>query len=204
MKVKIGKYPSRLTCNIHTRLMKSRYGADWPSAQTPFEKAVEKLEDVIQSIYQVPNWVLDRRERKVQVRIDPSDTFSMDETLSHVIFPMLRQLQGTKHGSPHVDDDDVPEHLKRSATGQVEDPSEIDDNWHARWEWVLSEMIWAFEQSAAGDWEMQYCEFEECSEDDTPPGLRMTKNDVEGKTKHHARMVNGHRLFGKYYQNLWD
>jgi hypothetical protein len=28
--------------------------------------------------------------------------------------------------------------------------------------------------------------------------------DIEGYQKHHNRINNGTRLFGKYYRNLWD
>jgi hypothetical protein len=30
------------------------------------------------------------------------------------------------------------------------------------------------------------------------------KFDIEGYQKHHDRINNGTRLFGKYYKNLWD
>jgi len=30
------------------------------------------------------------------------------------------------------------------------------------------------------------------------------KWDTDGANAHQARMSNGFRLFGKYYENLWD
>ena len=35
------------------------------------------------------NWVESKRKRKIQVRIDKYDTWSMDVTLSYIIIPML-------------------------------------------------------------------------------------------------------------------
>ena len=47
-----------------------------------------------------------RGERKLKVRIDDYDTWSMDHTLAYIILPMLKQLRDTKHGSGYVDDED--------------------------------------------------------------------------------------------------
>ena len=52
MKIKIGNYPSRLTCDIHTRHMEKKYGfmyADINKAPTPtrFDNFVEGIEGSI-------------------------------------------------------------------------------------------------------------------------------------------------------------
>ena len=57
------------------------------------------------------NEPVERPDRDIQVQIDPWDTWSMDHTLAHIILPMLKQLRNTKHGSPNVDNTDVPEYL---------------------------------------------------------------------------------------------
>ena len=58
MKVYIGDYPNRLTCNIHTRYMDKKYGyVDWPEEQTRFERSLELFEDAVQSVYNVFNWI---------------------------------------------------------------------------------------------------------------------------------------------------
>ena len=54
-------------------------------------------------------------KKRISVRIDRYDTWNMDYTLSHIILPMLKQLNETKHGAPYVDDEDVPEHLRSTA-----------------------------------------------------------------------------------------
>ena len=46
------------------------------------------------------DWFYSKNERKVKVRIDEYDTWSMDHTLALIILPMLKQLKATKHGSP--------------------------------------------------------------------------------------------------------
>lgn len=125
-------------------------------------------------------------DRKVKVKVHDYDTWNMDQTLAYIIHPMLIQLKKTKHGSPNVDDEDVPAHLHRPA-GLKE--WETDDNWHHRWNWVLEEMIWAFETSIKD---------EPCFVDDN--GVV----DLEGSEKYYKQRANGFRLFGKYYQGLWD
>jgi hypothetical protein len=197
MKVKIGSYPSRLTCDIHKNLMQRRYGFDWPCKQTRFENFIEKLDDFIQICYKPINHFLDKRTQKIKVKIDSWDTWSMDHTLAHIIVPMLKQLKEDKHGAPYVDMTDRPKDLQC-----YKEPEDYDtDKFHFEaWDWVMDEMIWAFEQKTI-DWEDQYysCLF------------RMDKGpndtfaiDREGMKKHQERMSNGFRLFGKYYEGLWD
>ncbi len=146
-----------------------------------------------------------KRERKVSVHIDRSDVWNMDHTLALIVVPMLKMLKEDKHGSPYVDNDDVPDHLHDTQTGFSYD---TDENHHARWVWVLDEMIWAFEQHASSEWELQYYSGEtDLKIDDT--GLMYEgpdhtfKVDYDGMTAHRARMKNGLRLFAKYYDGLW-
>ena len=206
MKVKIGKYPTRLRCEIHTDYMNKKYGfADWPTEQSKKENFLEKLEDAIQSFYNILNRIyFDRLEQKVKVKIDRWDTWSMDHTLAPIIVPMLKQLKETKHGAPFVDDEDVPAELMAKYADEKGDLDTgcTDSNWFKRWDWVLDEMIWAFEQKAADDWEAQYYKFED--DPSATLGVRCVWSDDEGRKKHQARMSNGFRLFGKYYEALWD
>lgn len=205
MKVKIGPYPSRLTANFHTNYMQKRYGYHkWPE-QTTFENFLEKLEDIVQTMYSPINYFLDKRSQKINVKIDPWDTWGMDHTLAYIVVPMLKQLKETKHGAPVVDNEDVPEEL-RMPDGWYEEKykhnGETDPNFFKRWDWVMDEMIWAFEQKTI-DWEEQY--YGEWVEDESKlfGGYHINADD-EGRKAHHERMVNGFRLFGKYYECLWD
>ena len=161
-------------------------------------------------LYRLLKWIDSKKKRRVQIRIDKYDTWNMDRTLAMIILPMLKQLKATKHGSPHVEDADVPEHLQTGG----------DDLVHERWAWALDEMIWAFEQHQPDcDWEAQYttgnidfrsepCEFDENGKAkmyrlvDGPKHTAVT--DWDARQAHQARIDNGFRLFGKYYQGLWD
>ena len=66
MKIKIGGYPNRLICNIHTRHMNKKYGfLDWPKVQGHEDYVLEAIEDAVQSVYNVFNWIwFDRRTQK--------------------------------------------------------------------------------------------------------------------------------------------
>jgi hypothetical protein len=132
----------------------------------------------------------DGDQRVVNVQIDPDDTWNMDETLAHIILPMLKQLKATKPGSPSVDDEDLPEHLR----GVVCYSEEHEDIWHARWAHVLDSMIWSFEQLLT-DWQGQYYE--------VVPGLGHIPSDQEAMDAHEERIAYGLRMFGKYYHSLW-
>ena len=130
-------------------------------------------------------------KQKTKIRIDRYDTWSMDHTLAPIILPMLIQLKETKHGAPNVYMEDVPEEL-RATKDQLDaygKQGDVDPKHFDRWDWVLDEMIWAFEQKCRDDWMEDYY---------------YNKWDLEGVRVHQERMSNGFRLFGKYYENLWD
>lgn len=156
-----------------------------------------------------------KRERKIYVRIDGYDVWNVDSTLSHIIVPLLKEMKKQSHGAPYVYDEDVPDNLKSTSTpaqSQLELDQGIPDELHFdRWEWVVDEMIWAFEQNLT-DWEHQYYSGEhDFTWEDTEDGLSEMKTgpkhtfkvDQEGIDKHRARMDNGRRLFAKYYDCLW-
>lgn len=147
------------------------------------------------------------KERKVSIRIDSHDTYAMHHTLALIVVPMLKQLKESKNSSPFVDDIDVPDELKSTAAPIKKHDWDIDDNHYKRWEWALSEMIWAFEQYTF-DWDQQYFkgEFDYDIKDGTLiEGPNNTATiDREGMEKHSERMKNGLILFAKYYDCLWD
>ena len=172
-------------------------------------------------------WIDGHKKRKIKIHIDKYDTWSMDHTLAHIILPMLKQLRDTKHGSPLVDVEDVPEELR--ITGYDDGSSQFrlkfeddehyeKDSWditHRRWEWALNEMIFAFEHLLDDSWEEAYrsghidMKFVPC--EDNPKLSQMVdgpnhtyKCDYDGMKKVYDRMDNGFRLFGKYYRGLWD
>ena len=189
----MGPYVDRCASYVHDRYMNKKYGyTDWPETQTRFENFVEKVEDVLQWIYDhTVNLYLDRKERNIKVRIDRYDTWSMDDTLAPIILPMLKQLKETKSGAPIVDNVDVPEEFRAPEDWYEKHSTmgEVDPKHYERWDWVLDEMVWAFEQKCRDDWMEDY---------------HYNKWDTDGANAHQARMSNGFRLFGKYYENLWD
>jgi hypothetical protein len=165
------------------------------------EPMIDRLANILDPFCQALLKFLDFVHPKVTyVKIDRWDTWSMDSTLAPIILPMLKQLRASKHGSGFVDLEDVPEHLRYSTYEQWDSQEcfdfyhdhkvkEGDCDIHARWNWVLDEMIWAFEQICDDDHDAQF---------------HINGFDVEGHQKHNDRINNGTRLFGKYYRGLWD
>lgn len=153
----------------------------------------------------VCQWVHDHRKRTVKVHIDKFDTWSMDNTLALIVLPMLKQLQETKHGAPHVDDEDVPEELRSTSAPAKENDWDIDENHFKRWDFVLNEMIFAFETECDPTWEEKFFDHGEVQDGaDLNDQVSQIKYDRDGHQAIAKRMQNGFRLFGKYYQNLWD
>jgi hypothetical protein len=171
------------------------------------EPIIDKWSDRLAPICQGIQKVLDFIHPKINyVKIDRWDTWSMDYTLSHIIVPMLKQLKETKHGAPFTDDEDAPEELKSTSAPPKENDWDTDENHFKRWDWILSEMIWAFEQNLDDKSEEKFFDHAEWDEKEKDFGknLHKIKIDQEGLKIHQDRKANGFRLFGKYYQGLWD
>ena len=222
----------------------SNYRDHWISPYTILEKVffwreidydepiIEKLSDILEPISIAIQKFLDFVHPRISyVKIDHYDTWNMDSTLAHIILPMLKQLKATKHGSPMVDLEDVLEHMRTTTTEDwdpqmtfdfyKEDPNVGEPhfgeyaNIHDRWNYVLNEMIFAFEHLIDDSWENEYSsgvidtKFVPCPDN---PKLSTMENgpnhtyvcDYDGLKKVYDRMDNGFRLFGKYYRGLWD
>jgi hypothetical protein len=147
--------------------------------------------------------------RWTYVKIEPWDTWSFDHTLADIILPGLCQLQATKHGAPFTEDSDVPEYLRSYMAQPKENEWDTDSLHFMRWDWILAEMIWAFEQKVDGESDSQFFDHSECGDEKFPwdkdgQYVSKVKYDSEGHQKWQERKSNGFRLFGKYYENLWD
>ena len=168
-------------------------------------------------------WVESKRKRNIKIKIDRWDTWGMDNTLAYIILPMLKQLQATKHGAPFVDDEDVPEELRSTNAAPKENEWDTDSNHFLRWDWVMNEMIFAFECELDESWQDEFRSGEhdtiwipvdkdgnEVPKEDAKlfqmsDGPNDTyKCDYEGMKVVQNRIDNGFRLFGRYYQGLWD
>ena len=228
MKVKIGKYTTwwgpyqiaELLC-FWAKPVKDEHGfGSKPEFVHDFGTWLAERKDGSDTwLTKVCQWVESKKSRQIYVHIDKYDTWSMDSTLAHIVVPMLVQLQLTKHGAPHVADEDVPEALKSTSAPAKESEWDTDANHFHRWDWVLNEMIFAFTAKRDGTWQDKYSsgdidfKTEACAWDEngTPTMYHMAtgpndtyKCDYEGIAKEQARITNGFRLFGKYYENLWD
>ena len=171
---------------------------------------VERWAERIEPISTAIRVVLDFIHPRIQyVKIDRWDTWSMDHTLAHIILPMLKQLDKTKHGAPYTNDEDVPEYLRSYMAQPKENEWDTDSLHFMRWDWILAEMIWAFEQEIKDDDETDFYDYSECGDEKFPwdkdgQYVSKVKVDREGLEAHQARKTNGYRLFGKYYEALWD
>jgi hypothetical protein len=196
--------------------MRRKYGHQWDENNTKFEVFLEKMEDAVQTFYNATiNKIIRNRKRKIKVRIDDYDAWNADNTLAHIILPLLKEVREGKNGTPYVDDEDVPEHIRSTAAKPKEEEWDTDEFHEARWEYVMSEMIHSFECEVNDMWEDQFYSGESdyrIVPDDyegkkvytlQKGPLHTFTVDVEGKKKAWARRQEGLRLFGKYYHSLW-
>ena len=166
----------------------------WVNFLDPICVGVQKFLDLVH-----PRWNY--------IKLDPWDTWSFDHTLADIILPGLKQLRATKHGAPYTEDSDVPEYLRSHMAQPKENEWDTDSLHFMRWDWILDEMIWAFEQKVNDEADSQFFDHSECDPGRKPwdnESYKQVKYDQEGHEKWQARKANGFRLFGKYYENLWD
>lgn len=164
--------------------------------------------------------------RKIDVQIDKFDTWSLDHTLAHIIYPALLQLKATKHGIPSdfamTGGEDYLD--QESFDFYKETHDECFEIRCEQWNDVLDKMIWSFGQLIVEDYSDKYhhgnAEYDWKKTDTMYPNpitgkLEATyqmvdKNpdehwvDHEGLKIHEERIQEGLELFGKYYRNLWD
>jgi hypothetical protein len=154
-------------------------------------KACEKFGDWLSNrawFVKFLNWIDSKKQRKIQVRIDPWDTWSMDHTLALIIHPMLVQLKQMNHGYFSSDPEDAPS----IGQGDVTDYGGNDTRALDRYNWIMDEMIWTFDELKSDrDHELFYNE-------------ETGEYNFEGQKEHDERIRNGLRLFGKYFRALWD
>ena len=164
----------------------------WRRVDILDDPLADKIHGVLLPISQAVQKILDIIHPKITyVKIDRWDTWSFDSTLAPIILPMLIQLKKTKHGSPYIDDEDVPAELQYMK-GKSKKAQAFNENLiHERWDWVMNEMIWAFEQIV--------------DEDSLYDKIDMDSKGWEKRLENHeARISRGTTLFGKYFRALWD
>lgn len=122
----------------------------------------------------------DFTDRQMDITVHSYDTWNLDHTLGVIIEAALRKFIAEPHGAPFVYNEDVVQNLHRPEG--MEDWV-CDEFWYERWEYVLGEMLYAFEY---GNQDNSY---------DTP-------TDVIGANEKRAN--EGRRLFAKYFHHLWN
>lgn len=122
-----------------------------------------------------------RKNRRVHVHVDDYDVWNADTTMATIIVAVLNKYREDITGSPHVQNEDVPEHLHmtKEQVAQFLEYGETDSQFYERWKYVIDEMIYAMNVVANNDVEYEYLKEQE------------------------DRVNNGLRLFGKYMRAIW-
>lgn len=214
MKVDIGPYPEPMTTrSIECAYLERMYGENWTDVTPAQYIWTDHL--VIGFLDLVEEYILEPLnkifcKRRIKVKYHNYDTWSLDHTLALIILPGLQQLKDTNHGYPSVDPTDLPFAWLKDASGEDQ------------WEWVMEEMIWAFNEIAneypeekdfhSGVTDIVWTKVNAEGKDDPEGTLyRMDQGpnhtfsvDTEGRKKYDDRIQRALILFGKYYRNLWD
>jgi hypothetical protein len=168
-------------------------------------------------LYRFLSWIHSKQRRKVKVQIDPWDTWNMQDTLGYIIRPMLVKLKAEQHGAPYIDPKDCPPELQPAKLTKKEKDAGTTDSTHfERWDWVLDEIIFAFntlpgganenweDEFFKGEYDWQWKKLEDGMSEMVEGPKHTAEVDWDGRKKVEERIQNGFALFGKYYQQLWD
>jgi hypothetical protein len=205
MKVNIGPYKSFITTHrTKCKYLELMYGDEWIDVKKDqyiwIDHIVVGILDGIDFCLKPINKF---RKRKEKVKYDSYDTWSLDHTLSLIILPGLKQLKDTNHGYGSVDYNDLPTACLKDASGEEQ------------WEWIMDEMIWAFNEISkecpgeqafySGKTDLIWTKSDNGDYSTMGHGPNHTFSiDREGLEKYNDRINRGLILFGKYYRSLWD
>lgn len=157
------------------------------------------------------------------IKIDPWDTWSMDNTLAPIIVKLLKQLKETKHGIPadfvYVGGEEYVPQLCFDFYSK-DTRTLFDTHAEMRWNEVLDKMIWSFEELVTRESDSSYDEpyWEDMTDEEIQKDLNdpnsiyniLNVNSSKKKINHqkmeeyYQKLQEGFTLFGKYYTNLWD
>lgn len=125
-------------------------------------------------------------KRKINVSVGVDDIISADNTLAHVIVPVLKKYLNRCGGVPGVLM--TNEHWKlcdfgKKTKAQKARLKKLNEATSKEWKSIIESMLWSFTQIAKG----------------YPYNL-----DVNGSHGEYSKKIqDGLDLFGKYYRHLW-
>lgn len=122
------------------------------------------------------------RRHNLQVKelnVEDEDIMSFENTLAPLIYAMLLKLQENDVSFGAVENEDGPVDLRNENVFDYD-----------RWQWLLNELIWTFEQVT-----LEAPVYRE-------PGT-LFEGSVNLTEEYEARIQNGYELFGKYLATLW-
>lgn len=157
-------------------------------------------------VYDVCDWIYQRRERKVKVKIHNYDVWNAEHSLALVILPVLKRFKEAKRYTTPV----IGDTACISIDGETK---EEEEKRHKDWEDILDKMIWSFEQIVDDETEDQFWiqepDFSDCGNIDEmldKVNRRATggRFDYTALEKHNEKIQEGLDLFGKHFRSLWD
>lgn len=206
MKVNIGPYIYRKTSlGLEHWLIEKVFRVEhhWEAENLVNTKRYQFIEwfcDVCQTFLNYTiNQYLDRKSRRIEIKIDGYDIWSADHTIATIVHPLLVELKEKKMGVPSVDVEDIPEELKEAAikehNKQHGDEAFEDYVWsEIAWNAILDKMIFS----------MEAIKNSEKFEDDVYTKVKSHQERKKLYMEHDKKVREGTILFGKYFRCLWD
>lgn len=130
-----------------------------------------------------------KAKRKIDVRIDDYDIWSLDHTLAHIILPALKKIKAAKQGaSGDLFDMSYLKLEYNSKEYKAAEKKSAKDGFK-KWNDILNAMIYSFSEIVKDNGDSKF--------------FKKDSYDKEGHRSHQDKIQFGLDLFGKYYQSLW-
>lgn len=171
---------------------------------------LEDLEYEPTTLSRFLEWIHNKRLEfnKPSIKIESHDTWNADSTLSPIIIELLKKFKKEKVSAAIVDNEDLPEYLKSPEGVSIDD---VDFELRKKqWDYILDEMIRAFEMHYDESWEDQFykdlgeLKYKKLKNGYTEMLFEGMEVDQEGLNKERERIQRGLVYFGKYFRNLWS
>jgi hypothetical protein len=125
MKVKIGKYVK--FCGPYEIAQKIFF---WLESWDPMVERFGDLLCKIPGLFELSNWIYEKRNRKISIKIHDHDSLDTFTTLAHVILPVLKNYRENYQGCP----------------SEVFDYDLSDEDNFQNWRNIVTAMINSFEE----------------------------------------------------------
>lgn len=124
------------------------------------------------------------KRKKTKISVAKFDTYSVDETLATIAYPLLKKLKKYKKGTP------ISVYIKMFSSDDLRKEKKKWKLADKEWNRIFDEIIWTMKEIS----------------EDYPLGRTFISEkgvDRDGTNAYNNRITEGLKLFGEFFSDLW-